>query len=168
MNKKLTILALPIMIFMITSILASDFNIRADGDSIFNSNIRIISHLNAWHDDGKAPTCNPNQWYNHADGTRTHCSNGIPASGKGTLEITIFSDYYIVTLNLNLKEKEVLSDQNNIVITNNQATGILWQQGLTPIKVNINNIRYEFDKNSKTVSIIFSDDNFELLGLKVK
>lgn len=153
-KMKKYILFLPILVLLITSVIAvssDDFSFNAK-DSLTTDNLKYKVSMSVWHDKGKTPTYHPFSWFWHGD-IKNHWSNGIPASGKGILEIIYETNERRVTLNLNLEEKEIISNINGIIIVNNKATGTFWTKGKLPEKVS-HNLTYYYNTNTKTASVL--------------
>jgi len=172
---KKYLLTIPILILMITGVFAMNYNVIASQKNATKENGNLIFYgsgkLNAWHNDGRAPTYNPNSWFNH-NGVKTHYSNGISPSGKGTLELVFQGNNYQensirVTINCNLIEFSN-SVNGSLITSNNNAICFGWvKNALLPTKIPFTNVTYTYNIDTKLVKIYFEgySIDFDLLAL---
>lgn len=145
MKSKL-LLAAPLMAFallMMTFASALDTNqvsFRASGgvlNFVGSDNAFTFTKIDfsAWHQPGRlAPSV-------------------ITSQGQGTLQVTATTTSgERVTLNLNLKESQVLESSASRLYVANTATGVYWKKGITP-KTTAYVVRYDYNLLTGTVNI---------------
>lgn len=139
------LLAIPMLLLLMMSVLASDFSVRGKMENPSYNGMKLTAKFSGWHDDGKAPTCN--RWW---------CSKGQPPQGQSTLELMAINQDIRMTLNLILDESSVTFNNNKFTIINN-VRGTFWVKGEKPIQFT-DVLTYVYDVNLGKVTIYWDGE----------